>query len=285
MLPEKYQWIAAEFEPEGDPLLLLEVAGELEEAGNLPGAATVLDRAYGIAPEMETVRRRRAGVLDALAVVEHGLRFRYVPAGPFLMGRDGGEPDEGPWHPVWLSAFWMSETPVSWAAYCRLMDWEAPPRGFPRDWQPPYADVESGRFYLYEANKIRWRYCGWPQRGLPDTREYDETRPMVAVGWQEAQELAVRLSTGAVRYGLPTEAQWEKAARGGLIGARHAWGNEPPNHQCCDFDRFEEFSILPMTTFAPNGYGLYAVNGCVWEWTSGWYCGADRGRTARRWSR
>ena len=94
---------------------------------------------------------------------------------------------------------------------------------------------------------------------------------MVAVGWQEATELADRLSTNAVRYALPTEAQWEKAARGGLIGARYPWGDSPPTSERCDFDRFRSFSILPMTTFPANGYGLYAVSGGVWEWTRDWY--------------
>ncbi len=94
---------------------------------------------------------------------------------------------------------------------------------------------------------------------------------MIAVGWQEAEELAAHLTTAEVCYGLPTEAQWEKAARGGRIGARHAWGDEKPTQDCCDFDRFREFAILPMTTFPPNDYGLYAVNGCVWEWTRDWY--------------
>jgi formylglycine-generating enzyme required for sulfatase activity len=85
------------------------------------------------------------------------------------------------------------------------------------------------------------------------------------------RDLTNRLSAGRVSYGLPTEAQWEKAARGGLIGARYAWGNEPPTHECCDFDRFREVSIRPTRTFPPNGYGLYAVNGGVWEWTRDWY--------------
>ena len=303
MLPEPYQWIVAQFEPEGDPWLLLNVARELEEAGNLPGAATVYDRAFGIAPEIAVVQERRTAVLDRLAVVEHGLRFRYVPAGPFLMGSQDGEPDERPLHPVWLSAFWLSETPISWADYCRLMGWSAPPEGFPGDWQAPAEGFDAAPFHLREANKIRLQYCedrtqrarGWhshapgqewrqgetvqtaqqlfgaPQRDEPDAPWQYDRKPMVAVGWQEAQELGDRLSTAAVRYGLPTEAQWEKAARGGLIGARHAWGNEKPSRACCDFDRYEAFSILPMTTFPANGYGLYAVNGCVWEWTGDWY--------------
>ncbi len=303
MLPEQYQWIAAQFEPEGDPWLLLNIAGQLEEASNLPGAATVYDRAYGIAPEIETIRRRRAAVLDQLNIVEHGLRFRYIPAGPFLMGCEDGQPDERPRHPVWLSAYWLSETPISWTVYCRLMDWHPPPEGFPRNDEPPAEGFDAAAFHLREANKIRLQYCedrtlhardwhshalgqqsqsgdgvqtaqelfGSPPRDDPEAPWQYDTKPMIAVAWQEAVELSQRLSTVAVQYHLPTEAQWEKAARGGTIGCRHAWGDEVPSHACCDFDRFHDFSIWPMTTFAPNGYGLYAANGCIWEWTRDWY--------------
>jgi formylglycine-generating enzyme required for sulfatase activity len=304
MLPEKYQWITAQFEPEGNPWLLFEIARQLETEGNLEGAASVYDRAFGIEPGAEEIRAARARVLDGLAVEEYGLAFRYVPGGPFLMGRPDGEPDERPWHPVWLSPYWLSETPVSWAAYCRLMDWAPPPDGFPRNWET-LAQTAQDRagFYIYEANKLRLQYCedkttralGWhahvpgqhwrdgdrtqtaqelfgeAPRSNPDAPWTYEAKPMVAVAWQEAEELAGRLTTKAVRYSLPAEAQWEKAARGGLIGARHSWGDAPPGHDRCDFDRFREFSILPATTFPPNGYGLYAMNGCVWEWTRDWY--------------
>jgi formylglycine-generating enzyme required for sulfatase activity len=303
MLPEKYRWIAVEFEPEGDARPVFEVARELEAAGNLEGAATAYDRAYGLDPGDAEVREARARVLDRLAVVEHGLLFRYVPGGMFLMGSHTGEPDERPRHPVWVSSFWLSQTPVSWAAYCRLMDWEPPPEGFPRNYQPAGQGFDQAGFHLHEANKIRLQYCedrttrarGWhshapgqtwrqggrtvtsqeafgaPERTDPDGPWEYAAKPMVAVAWQEAEELANRLSTPEVRYALPTEAQWEKGARGGLIGARHGWGDEGPAPENCDFNRFPEFSIRPMTTFPPNGYGLYAVNGCVWEWTRDWY--------------
>ncbi len=309
MLPEQYQWIAARFEPgDGDPWLLFEIAKQLEADGNPEGAATALDRAFGLDPGAEEVRRARQRVLERLTVVEHGLRFRYVPAGTFLMGRNDGEADEGPWHPVYLSAFWMSETPVSWATYCRLMGWQPPPEGVPpdydwegaRDPNNPLFEVVYG---LFMENRIRMQYCedrttratdwhahdpsvtvqvggqwraghevfGTPPREDPEAAWEYAAKPMVAVSWQQAQELGKRLSSPAVRYGLPTEAQWEKAARGGLIGARHAWGDDPTAPDRCDFDRFREFSVLPMTSLPPNGYGLYAVNGGVWEWTSDWY--------------
>jgi formylglycine-generating enzyme required for sulfatase activity len=304
MLPEKYRWISVQFEPEGDPWLLFEIARRLEEEGNLEGAATVYDRAFGIDPGVEAIREARARLLDRLAVIEHGIRWCYVPGGPFLMGCHTGEPDERPWHPVWLSPYWMSQTPISWAAYCRLLGWEPPPVGLPPDELSGYReDTHSARYSVRAANKIRLQYCedhttratdwhahapgqqwrsegrtvssqelfGTPPRSDAEAPWNYSDKPMVAVSWQEAAELVERLCTPGVRYALPTEAQWEKAARGGRIGARHAWGDDEPTHDLCDFDRFDAFSILPMTTFPPNDYGLYAVNGGVWEWTADWY--------------
>jgi formylglycine-generating enzyme required for sulfatase activity len=184
------------------------------------------------------------------------------------------------------------------------MDWEAPPLARPRTDQPSSGQgFDRSAFHLYEATKIRLQYCedqtlragdwhshmpgqqwqsggqiqtaqelfGSPQRGDPESPWHYKTKPMVAVAWQDAQELAERLSTSRVRFALPSEAQWEMAARGGLIGARHAWGDEPPSPERCDFGRFYQFVIQPMKSLPPNGYGLYAMNGGVWEWTRDWY--------------
>jgi formylglycine-generating enzyme required for sulfatase activity len=287
MLPEKYQWIVQQFEPEGDPRLLFEVAARLEDEGNLEGAATVYDRAFGLDPADEEISTGRGRVLDELSVTEHGIHFRYVPGGSFLMGSLDGEEDERPWHPVWLSPFWMAETPVSWEAYCRLMDWEPPPRGMPTDWEAQRdADRERWMHFYYRGVKIRNQYC-WEnvaattapaEPGATSPRRYD-TKPMTAVAWEAAAALGEHLSTPGIRYALPTEAQWEKAARGGLIGMPYAWGAEPPARDNCDFGRFHEFSILAMKAFAPNGYGLYAVCGGLWEWTRDWYDGAHYGHS------
>jgi formylglycine-generating enzyme required for sulfatase activity len=183
------------------------------------------------------------------------------------------------------------------------MNWEPPPAGFPRT-EAELGGEQMAGFHLNEANKLRLQYCedqttrardwhahtpgqmwttgtgqtqtaqelfGAPQRDDPDAPWQYDTKPMVAVSWQEAEELAQRLSTSAVRYTLPTEAQWEKAARGGLIGARYPWGDDPPTPEVCDFGRFAEFSIRPSRALPANGYGLYAMAGGVWEWTCDWY--------------
>jgi formylglycine-generating enzyme required for sulfatase activity len=277
MLPERLHWIIEAFEPEGDPDILLQIARDLEAEGNLQGAAAVYDRAYGLEPDADRIRRPRAALLDRLVVREYGLVFRYVPGGPFVMGSGDGEDDETPLHPVWLTPYWLSETPMSWSDYCRLMDWPAPPEGGPPE--------ESEQFWNWMcANQLCAHYSVQEEPILDDARPRRrrrrraeqttprfDTKPMVGVGWHGACDLAARLSKGGVRYGLPTEAQWEKAARGGLIGARHAWGDEPPTADNCDFNRFRAFQIHPSKTFAPNGYGLYAMNGGVWEWTADWY--------------
>jgi formylglycine-generating enzyme required for sulfatase activity len=295
MLPEEYRWIAVQFEPEGDARALAEVADLLAADGNLEGAATVYDRAYGIEPNDAKIASARRDVLNRLAVVEHGLTFRYIPGGVFLMGCEQGEADERPWHPVWLSPYWLSETPISWAAYLRLMEWEAPPFAVPPGSPQQAQGGDQPLFYLREANKLRLQYCethttrarDWhghwrhaqgaatpgesPARDDAQAPPDYDAKPMVAVAWQEADELVERLTTPSIRYRLPTEAQWEKAARGGLIGRRYAWGDALPTPERCDFQRFGEFSIRPMTALPPNGYGLYAMCGGVWEWTRDWY--------------
>jgi sulfatase modifying factor 1 len=275
MLSEKFHWIARQYEPTGDPRKLFESAYEFEQAGNLETAATIYDLAYGLDPAARDLQFAREKLLDQLAVVEHGLRFRYIPGGLFLMGSDSGEPDERPCHAVGLSPYWISETPISWNAFQRLCGPESLHSGHPLE-----SKVDQANYYrsMRQGDKLRSYYCReipWEMHGrqapVPGDSQPYEKKPMVAVAWQDVEEVASQLSTNSVGYSLPTEAQWEKAGRGGLIGASYAWGDAPPDQRFCDFNRFREYQIQPMRSFPPNGYGLYAMCGGVWEWTSDWY--------------
>jgi formylglycine-generating enzyme required for sulfatase activity len=325
---QRRRWLLASFGAEGDAQEYRTLASELEGRGESRLAAAAYDRAYALAPDDHAIAAERGALLDRLAIAEHGLTFRYVPAGSFLMGYVGGDPDERPVHVVELGGYWLSDTPISWAAYCDLMGWAPAPVGVsqkeleriemmwraraeqaPRARSQPFNPNDpikieitppSYEFSLGLMNRIRLQYCedgtlrayDWhchvppdnpfwtrskssyfrePERKDPDKPWTYHLKPMIAVGWPEAEELATRLSTEHVTYRLPTEAEWEKAARGGLNDCRYPWGNEPPTPDRCDFDRFEQLSIHPMRHCPPNSYGLYAMSGGVWEWTRDWY--------------
>jgi formylglycine-generating enzyme required for sulfatase activity len=254
------------------------------EADDQPLAAAALDRAYGLDPANTQVAALRTHVLDQLEVREHGLVFRFIPTGTFLMGSTEGDADERPVRPVRVEGFWLSDTPVTWADYCRLMGWAAPPDGAP-------VSPEGDRFELGADNRIRLQYCeshtrhavdwhahagmeehfGKPPRDDEEAEPRWDEKPMVAVSWQMGEELGRTLTTAAVEYGLPSEAEWERGARGGLIGKRYSWGDEPPDPQRCDCDHFGTFVIRRPRELPPNGYGLYGMCGGVWEWTRDGY--------------
>jgi formylglycine-generating enzyme required for sulfatase activity len=248
-----------------DAPLLAGLGRKLERSDDLREAATCYDAAFGLDPSDSGLTDARASLLDRLAVTEHGLAFRYVPAGTFAMGSETGDPDEQPIHTVELGEYWLSDVPISWTDFCALMSWEPPPSGFPVIAE---AEAEGGgvhpHFHLAQGNKIRRQYCGPHTDHNPS--DYAE-RPMVAVSWQSAEALGGELSTQTVRYRLPTEAEWEKGARGGLVGAVHPWGDGPPTHDACDFNHFGEFLLRPSRDLPPNGYGLRNMCGGVWEWT------------------
>lgn len=241
-----------------------QLAQALERSGDLPAAASAFDRAFGLDPTDGALADARAALLDRLARSEHGLAFRYVPAGPFQRGSEGGDEDERPVRTLHLSAFWIAEVPISWGHFCQLMGWDRTRPGFP-------PEPSDRLFFLAEENKIRRYYS---RAGQDSWQGHDEVspptdRPMVAASWQVAEELAQRLSTDRLRVALPTEAQWEKAARGGLVGRRYPTGDAP--HPEDDLDHFGEFHLKPSAETPANGYGLRHVSGGVWEWCRDWY--------------
>lgn len=265
--PELLDRVLDRGDPDDDPAPAQVLADAAIEADDRPLAAAALDRAFGLDPSNEWVRKARAAVLDELAVTEHGMTFRYVPTGTFQMGSRSGDVDERPVHARQLAAFWVADVPMTWPRYCSLMDWTPPPQSYPGGEAERRATAHRQQTGLYLENRIRAMYCGL--RGLEDMHplgDFDQ-KPMVAVSWQAAAEVAKRISSPSVRYGLPSEAQWERAARGGLIGKRYPWGDEQPDPARCDCDHFGEFVIRPSRSLPPNAYGLYAMCGGVSEWT------------------
>jgi formylglycine-generating enzyme required for sulfatase activity len=162
-------------------------------------------------------------ILDAMELVE-------VAAGWFWMGWEEGGPGERPRHRVWLDGFAMAHAPVTNTEYAGFLDAaEAAP--------PPWWD---------------------------DPRFSDPGQPLVGVNWFEATLYCDWLSSESRgRYRLPTEAEWEKAARGGLEGARFPWGNDRPT--AVGFDRPPQ-----VTETAANPLGLRALSGVCHEWCLDW---------------
>lgn len=223
--------------------------------GNLPLAAAALDRALRLDPDDMRVAESLGLLLDRLAVTEHGLVFRYVPAGTFLMGSITGDVDERPVHPRRVGGFWLTDTPVTWAAYEALMG---------------PLDAERDLPFIVES-KIRMYYSTARETEDDWENARRDVKPMVAVGWKDAEALAAKLSSGAVRYGLPTEAEWERAARGHFINLPYPWGDEPPDAARCDSGHFGDFRLAAPRDLPPNTYGLYGMCGGVWEWTADLY--------------
>jgi sulfatase modifying factor 1 len=153
-----------------------------------------------------------------------------IPRGWFWMGWETGHRGERPRHRVWTERFAIGRAPLTNREYARFL--EATGRAAPRWWTDPRFDHQD--------------------------------QPVVGVSWFDATEFCGWLSrdTG-VLYRLPTEAEWEKAARGGLDGARFPWGDDRPP--------IESFSQPAIVSDAPaNPFGLLALSGVCHEWCVDW---------------
>ncbi|MFC1715641.1 formylglycine-generating enzyme family protein [Candidatus Poribacteria bacterium] len=163
-----------------------------------------------------------------------------IPAGEFDMGdafNEGGA-NELPVHAVYLDDFYMDVYEVTNAQYKEFVDATGHPA--PVNW--------SGG--TYPAGK--------------------GDHPVIFVSWFDAADYAAWAGKR-----LPTEAEWEKAARGGLVGKRYPWGDS-----ISPADANYDLNIggtTPVGNYPPNGYGLYDVAGNVWEWCNDWYSGTYYG--------
>ena len=166
-----------------------------------------------------------------------GMRMVYIPPGSFQMGSKAYA-DEFPIHTVSLDAFWMDEHEVTNVMYKRC--------------------VEVGA-------------CEAPTNTAFYTAPSYARYPVIFVDWERA-----RVYCAWTGGRLPSEAEWEYAARGGLEGKRYPWGNDGPLvdvrgvKEGAHYNHSTDFPVA-VKTFQPNAYGLYDVAGNVWEWVNDWY--------------
>jgi formylglycine-generating enzyme len=159
-----------------------------------------------------------------------------IPAGWFWMGSDGNYEWERPRHRVWLDAFEIGRFPVTRRDYARFLSATAYPE--PAGWHDPC---------FSEADQ-----------------------PVVGVNWFAAAAYCEWLSKSrAETVRLPTEAEWEKACRGGLEGTEYPWGDESPAK--IDYFQGEWKTPKVVGQWRPNGYGLFNIGDNVHEWCIDWY--------------
>lgn len=235
--------------------------------------------------------------------------MKWIPGGQFVMGSNSPKfPDEAPVHEVIVDGFWMDETEVTNKQFREFVEAtgyvtvaeKAPKReefvgqvddvslipeenlvagsicfnsGF-----DPKTLTKDHPLWIYQV----WQYvkgASWQHPGGPDSNlEGKDDHPVVHVSWEDAMAYC-RWRGGR----LPTEAEWEYAARGGQNGNEYPWGNDrnpdgewrnniwqgefPMENQ--GIDGFTGTS--PVKTFPPNDYGLYDMSGNIWEWCYDWY--------------
>jgi formylglycine-generating enzyme len=220
----------------------------------------------------------------------------WIPGGEFTMGDERFYPEERPLRPVEVDGFWVDEHPVTAAEFRRFVRETGYTTVAERPPDPshyPDADPEllvpgslvfrttSGPVNLNDVRNW-WEYrpgAFWRRPGGKGTTVSGRDRhPVVHVAYEDAEAYAAWAGKQ-----LPTEAEWEYAARGGREGAVFVWGDEhfPAGRpmantwqgefpwQNLKADGFEGTS--PVGSFPPNGYGLYDMTGNVWEWTSDWF--------------
>lgn len=233
----------------------------------------------------------------------------WIPGSEFLMGNEHklSQPNERPAHKVRVSGFWMDRHDVTNAEFRRFVQAtgyvttaEQKPRW--EDLQPqlppgtPRPDdsvlVPGAMVFIGTASEVSlrdysrwWRFvpgANWRHpEGPGSSVEGKDEHPVVQVSYEDAQAYAKWAGKR-----LPTEAEWEFAARGGLAQATYSWGNElspqgQPMANIWDTQQQQPFPVVkdekiqvgttPVGSFPANGYGLYDMAGNVWQWTADWY--------------
>jgi formylglycine-generating enzyme len=220
----------------------------------------------------------------------------WIPDGSFMMGSDHHYPEEAPAHAVGVGGFWMDKYTVTndrfrqfveATGYVTLAERPANAADYPGAkpdlLEPSSVVFQKPRHRVDLRDHYNWwgyvRGANWRHPTGPASSSKARGRHPVV---QVAHEDAAAYCQWAGKE-LPTEAEWEFAARGGLDGAEFVWGDEFAPHgkmmantwqgsfpwENLKTDGYE--NTAPVNAFAPNGYGLYQMAGNVWEWTTDWY--------------
>jgi sulfatase modifying factor 1 len=220
----------------------------------------------------------------------------WIPGGQFLMGSDDFYPEERPAHRVRVDGFWMDAHPVTTSEFREFVDTtgyvsvaerQPDPANYPGT--NPALLVPGSLVFRRPAARVSlddartwWAYvpgASWRcPEGPGSTVEGREAHPVTQVAYEDGEAYA-----RWARAELPTEAEWEFAARGGLDGAAYVWGDDfaPNGHLLantwqgefpCENLRLDGYEgTSPVDAFPPNGYGLCDMAGNVWEWTSDFF--------------
>jgi formylglycine-generating enzyme len=230
----------------------------------------------------------------------------WIPGGEFTMGTDSdlGWPEEKPAHRVRVDGFWIDETLVTNAQFKEFVDatgyattaeraptLEEIMKQLPPGTPPPKPEqlVPGSLVFVPPPGAVAlddvsnwWKWvpgADWRHPEGPDSNlAGHENHPVVQVSWDDA----VAYAKWAGKR-LPTEAEWEFAARGGLEGKPYVWGDNPPdaNHDHANIWQGDfpyrntkaegQQRTSAVKAYPPNGYGLYDMAGNVWEWCADWY--------------
>jgi serine/threonine-protein kinase len=193
-----------------------------------------------------------------------GAEMVYVPAGEFVMGSEELGDDERPAHQVYLDDFWMDRYEVTNELFARFVA----ATGYETEAE------EDGRGWIWmasgweEVEGANWRHPRGPDSSIESKMDH----PVVLVSWNDADAYC----RWAGKH-LPSEAQWEKAARGPSTGSgrgrRYAWGDEFDSAKA-NTKESERGDTAPVGSFSPQGdspYGASDMTGNVWEWVTDWY--------------